>query len=164
MDNRIYNLMSFLDASPSVYHAVANLEAELKNAGYSPLLEGDSWNLVPGGKYYLTRGGSAIIAFRIPEGKPTGFMMSASHSDRPTFKVKENGELTGAYTRLAVERYGGMIIAPWLDRPLSVAGRVMVETENGVKTKLIDIDLERRRISLSLKNGYEFWMIAFRLS
>ena len=140
MDNRIYNLMSFLDASPSVYHAVANLEAELKNAGYTPLLEGDSWNLVPGGKYYLTRGGSAIMAFRIPMSNPTGFMMSASHSDRPTFKIKENGELTGAYTRLAVERYGGMIIAPWLDRPLSVAGRVLVETENGIESKLLNVD------------------------
>ena len=140
MDNRIYNLMSFLDASPSVYHAVANLEAELKNAGYTHLLEGDSWNLVPGGKYYLTRGGSAIMAFRIPEGKPTGFMMSASHSDRPTFKVKENGELNGTYTRLAVERYGGMIIAPWLDRPLSVAGRVLVETESGIESKLLNVD------------------------
>ena len=140
MDNRIYNLMSFLDASPSVYHAVANLETELKNAGYVPLAEGDDWNLIPGGKYYLTRGGSAIMAFRIPEGKPTGFMMSASHSDRPTFKVKENGELNGTYTRLAVERYGGMIIAPWLDRPLSVAGRVLVETENDIESKLLNVD------------------------
>ena len=140
MDNRIYNLMSFLDASPSVYHAVANLEMELKNAGDVPPAEGDSWSLIPGGKYYLTRGGSAIMAFRIPEGKPTGFMMSASHSDRPTFKVKENGELNGTYTRLAVERYGGMIIAPWLDRPLSVAGRVLVETENGIESKLLNVD------------------------
>ena len=67
-------------------------------------------------------------------------MMTASHSDRPTFKVKENGELAGAYTRLAVERYGGMLIAPWLDRPLSVAGRVLVETENGIESKLLNVD------------------------
>ena len=66
--------------------------------------------------------------------------MSASHADRPTFKVKENGELCGKYTRLAVERYGGMLMAPWLDRPLSIAGRVLVETETGMQTKLIDID------------------------
>ena len=123
-----------------MYHAVANLEAELKNAGYTALAEGARWELAPGGKYYLTRGGSAIMAFRIPMGCPTGFMMTASHSDRPTFKVKENGELAGAYTRLAVERYGGMIIAPWLDRPLSVAGRVLVETENGIESKLLNID------------------------
>ena len=66
--------------------------------------------------------------------------MSASHADRPCFKVKENGVLSGTYTRLAVERYGGMLIAPWLDRPLSVAGRVLVETENGVESRLVDID------------------------
>ena len=140
MNNRINNLTSFLDASPSVYHAVANLETELKNAGYTALSEGARWELAPGGKYYLTRGGSAIMAFRIPKGCPAGFMMTASHSDRPTFKVKENGELAGAYTRLAVERYGGMIIAPWLDRPLSVAGRVLVETETGIESKLLNID------------------------
>ena len=140
MDKRIENLMAFLDASPSVYHAVANLASELERNGYLPLLESEEWNLVSGGKYYLTRGGSAILAFRIPETTPKGFMLTASHSDRPTFKVKENGELASAYTRLAVERYGGMLIAPWLDRPLSVAGRVLVETENGVESKLLNID------------------------
>ena len=83
---------------------------------------------------------ASIMAFRIPEGTPKGFMMSASHADRPTFKVKENGELCGKYTRLAVERYGGMLMAPWLDRPLSIAGRVLVETDKGMEIKLIDID------------------------
>ena len=140
MDNRINNLMAFLDASPSVYHAVANLAGMLENTGYVRLSEADHWNLIPGGKYYLTRGGSAVMAFRIPNGTPAGFMMTSSHSDRPTFKIKENGELNGAYTRLAVERYGGMLIAPWLDRPLSVAGRVLVETENGIENKLLNID------------------------
>ena len=80
------------------------------------------------------------MAFRVPQGSPKGFLMSASHSDRPTFKVKENFELAAAYTRMAVERYGGMLISPWLDRPLSIAGRVTVETEAGVETKLLDID------------------------
>ena len=140
MDNRISALMEFLDASPSVFHAVANLEKEFQNAGYTRLFENEKWNILPGGKYYLIRGGSAIVAFRVPVAAPKGFMLSASHSDRPTFKVKENPELVGAYTRLAVERYGGMLIAPWLDRPLSVAGRVMVETENGVESKLVNID------------------------
>ena len=140
MDNRISALMEFLDASPSVFHAVANLEKEFHNDGYTRLFENEKWNILPGGKYYLIRGGSAIVAFRVPVAAPKGFMLSASHSDRPTFKVKENPELVGAYTRLAVERYGGMLIAPWLDRPLSVAGRVMVETENGVESKLVNID------------------------
>ena len=140
MNNRISALAEFLDASVSVFHAVANLEQLLKNAGYTRIMENEKWELAPGGKYYLVRGGSAIVAFRVPEGECAGFMMSASHSDRPTFKVKENAELSGAYTRLAVERYGGMLIAPWLDRPLSIAGRCVVETEQGVESKLVNID------------------------
>jgi len=140
MNERIQALCDFLNASHSVYHAAAGVAAALDKAGYRRLYETDSWELIPGGKYYVVRGGTAVMAFRIPEGTPRGFLMSASHADRPTFKVKENAELAGAYTRLAVERYGGMLIAPWLDRPLSVAGRVLVETEQGLEAKLIDID------------------------
>ena len=140
MDNRITALAAFLDKSVSVYHAVDGLKTTLEQAGYSRLSEAAAWELVPGGKYYLTRGGTAIIAFRIPEETPNGFLMSASHADRPTFKFKENGELGGSYTRIATEKYGGMLIAPWLDRPLSLAGRVMVETESGVEMKLVNID------------------------
>ena len=140
MNTQIQALMDFLDASVSVYHAAAYLENTLVAAGYTRLEERSSWNLAPGGKYYLTRGGTAVLAFRIPEGTPGGFLISASHSDRPTFKVKENGELVGAYTRLAVERYGGMMCFAWLDRPLSIAGRVLVETEDGVRQKLVNID------------------------
>ena len=140
MDNRITALCDFLNASRSVYHATANLVKELENAGYTQLREEAAWNLEKGGKYFVTRGGTAVLAFRIPAEITGGFLMSASHSDRPTFKVKENGELTGTYTRLAVERYGGMIISPWMDRPLSIAGRVLVETETGAESKLVDID------------------------
>ena len=140
MDKRIEALIDFLDNAHSVFHAVAGLEKTLLDAGYQALNEWDAWDLIPGGKYYLKRNDSAILAFRIPQGNPKGFLLSASHADRPCFKVKENGELKGAYTRLAVERYGGMLIAPWLDRPLSVAGRVMVETESGIESRLVDID------------------------
>ena len=140
MDNRILSLKNYLDSAVSVYHAVESLQKVLDEAGYTCLSESETWRLVPGGKYYMTRSGTALMAFRVPQGNPKGFMLSASHSDRPCFKVKENGELKGNYTRLAVERYGGMLIAPWLDRPLSIAGRVLVETENGVEVKLINID------------------------
>ena len=140
MDKKTKAFMSFLDASHSVYHAVQNLTNLLTDAGYTQLSEGEKWNLVPGGKYYFTRGGTAVIAFRIPEGEIKGFAMSASHADRPTFKIKENAELCGTYTRLATEKYGGMLMATWLDRPLSVAGRVVVETETGVESRLVDID------------------------
>ena len=140
MDNRITALCDFLNASHSLYHAVAYLENEMKEAGYTRLYEHKDWDLTPGGKYYLIRGGTALMAFRIPEEKPASFLLSASHSDRPCFKVKENFSLASAYTRMAVERYGGQLMFTWLDRPLSMAGRVTVETETGIETKLIDID------------------------
>ena len=140
MDKRTKALMAFLDASHSVYHAAAYLANALEDAGYCRLSEAEEWKILPGGKYYLVRGGTAVMAFRIPQSDPKGFLLSASHSDRPTFKIKENAELSGTYTRLATEKYGGMLMAPWLDRPLSIAGRVMVETENGIQSKLVDID------------------------
>ena len=140
MEQSTAALMEFLDNAPSVYHAIEYLKNTLENRGYARLSESENWSLTPGGKYYLTRGGSAVIAFRVPGGTPKGFLMSASHSDRPTFKVKENGELAGTYTRLATEKYGGMLMGPWLDRPLSIAGRVMVQTENGFQSKLLNID------------------------
>ncbi len=133
-------LCAFLDYAHSAYHAVDYLKKEFVANGYMPLSEGADWRLTAGGKYFVTRGGSAVIAFRVPENSPKGFMMSAAHSDRPTFKLKENGVLEGKYTRLSVERYGGMLIAPWLDRTLSLAGRVLVETENGIESRLVDID------------------------
>ena len=133
-------LCAFLDASHSQYHARAYLTAILDKAGYTPLKESEKWELVPGGKYYVNRGGSAVLAFRVPEGEALGFLISAAHTDRPAFKLKENGEIEGMYPRLAVERYGGQILAPWLDRPLSIAGRVLVQTEHGAESRLLDID------------------------
>ena len=140
MLSRTTDLCAFLDAAHSQYHARAYLVNILEQQGYTHLPEEDHWALVPGGKYYVTRGGSAVLAFRVPEGQAKGFLISAAHTDRPAFKLKENGELEGPYPRLAVERYGGQILAPWLDRPLSVAGRVLVQTERGAESRLIDID------------------------
>ena len=137
---RIQDLQNFLDNAHSVFHATALIVEKLENAGYKRLKETNEWTLVPGGKYYVTRNDSAVIAFRVPTGAPKGFLFSASHTDRPCFKVKENGVQVNAYTRLMVERYGGVILSTWMDRLLSVAGRVMVETENGVQSKLIDFD------------------------
>ena len=140
MEHHTQALRAFLDQAHSVYHAQQGLVQQLKAAGFQPLQEQETWQIAPGGRYYVTRGDAAVMAFRVPQGVPTGFMMSASHLDRPCFKVKENGELTGTYTRLAVERYGGMILSTWLDRPLSIAGRVAVQTEQGIRTQLVDID------------------------
>jgi len=136
------DLLTFLGASPSRFHAVENLCHTLDGAGYTRLSEGRAWELAPGGKYYVTRNGSALLAFRVPRKDFTGFMISASHSDAPGFRVKENAELTGpdGYVRLNVERFGGMLCAPWLDRPLTVAGRVLVRTGDAIETRLVYVD------------------------
>lgn len=136
------DLLTFLGESPSRFHAVENLCRALDGAGYVRLCEGKAWDLAAGGKYYVTRNGSALLAFRIPRKDFTGFMISASHSDAPGFRVKENAELTGpdGYVRLNVERYGGMLCAPWLDRPLTVAGRVLVRTGDAIETRLVYVD------------------------
>lgn len=140
MDQRTEALCRFLDGAHSQYHAQAGLVNVLKENGYQPLSEASRWEIAPGGKYYVTRGNSAVIAFRIPECEAQGFLLSASHTDRPTFQLKDSPELAGSYTRAAVEKYGGAILSTWLDRPLSLAGRVLVETENGAEVRLVDID------------------------
>ncbi len=133
-------LFSYIAACPTAFQAAAHTAALLEAEGYRPLRETEEWMLEPGGRYYVTRNGSSLIAFRLPKGRPAGFMMTAAHSDSPTFKIKENAELAGEYeTRLSVEGYGGMLCASWMDRPLSVAGRAMVRTENGVAMRLIDL-------------------------
>ena len=140
--NTARELISFIKSSPSCFHAVESITARLKEDGYTALCEQDAWELRTGGKYYVTRNGSSVIAFRIPESAPRGFMMCASHSDSPTFKIKENAETesAGLYVRLHTERYGGMLCATWLDRPLSVAGRIVVREAGRIVSKLVNID------------------------
>lgn len=135
-------LLRFLDHSPNAFYAVANMQKELEDAGFTRLYEGCPWTLAGGHGYYVTRNDSAIIAFRIPEGEYQGFQIMASHCDSPVFKIKTNAEIVvdNSYVKLNVEKYGGMLCAPWLDRPLSVAGRVIVQTEEGIATKLVNVD------------------------
>ena len=136
------DLLSFISASPSRFHAVDNLGRELTEAGYTRLAESEKWDIVPGGKYFVTRNGSALLAFRVPKADFAGFMISASHSDAPSFRIKQNAELSGPdkYIRINTERYGGMLCAPWFDRPLTIAGRVLVRTENAIETRLVYVD------------------------
>lgn len=135
-------LLQFLDHSPNAFYAVANMQKELEDAGFTRLYEGCPWTLSGGHGYYVIRNDSAIIAFRIPEGEYQGFQIMASHCDSPVFKIKTNAEIVvdNSYVKLNVEKYGGMLCAPWLDRPLSVAGRVIVQTEEGIATKLVNVD------------------------
>ncbi|MGN0511007.1 MAG: M18 family aminopeptidase [Lachnospiraceae bacterium] len=142
MDKTVEELFSFIEKSPSAFHAVETMRQELENAGYHQLLESESWVLHRGGKYYVIRNGSSIIAFRIPAKGFVGYQIVASHSDSPSFKIKENPEMEaeGHYVKLNVEKYGGMLMAPWFDRPLSVAGRVIVREQNHLAVKLVNVD------------------------
>ncbi len=133
-------LLQFLDHSPTCFHAVDNVRNILLDEGYTELSEAEHWEL-PAGKYFCTRNGSSIIAFRIPAGPWNGFMIAASHSDSPALKIKENPEIRkDGMTVLNVEKYGGLLCAPWFDRPLSVAGRIAVREGNALVTKLVNVD------------------------
>ena len=135
-------LLAFLQNSPSCFHAVKNVTDILTAAGFTEVKEEESWELKAGGRYFVTRNQSSVIAFKIPGKDFKGFQIMASHSDSPAFKIKENPEMTvdNKYVKLNVERYGGMICAPWFDRPLSVAGRVIVKEDGKLVTKLVDVD------------------------
>ena len=140
--SNVNDLLKFIDKSPTAFHATANLVEALEKAGRTRLTEGEKWTLEPGRGYFVTRNMSSVIAFDIPEGDADSFRIIAAHSDSPTFKIKENAELSvrGKYVKLNVERYGGMLFSTWFDRPLSVAGRVLVKTASGMEARLIDID------------------------
>ena len=138
------NLLEFIENSPSCFHAVQTTKDILTKHGFTELSEDQKWDLTPGGDYFVTRNGSSIIAFSIPESVmlQNGFRIIASHSDSPCFKIKENPEIAieEHYIKLNVERYGGMLCAPWFDRPLSIAGRVIVKEEGAYHAKLINAD------------------------
>lgn len=134
--------LRFIEKGVSCYHVVANIKEALEEAGYEELKENRAWSLKAGGCYYVTRNASSLIAFRLPKQKMKGFHIVASHSDSPCFKLKENPEMTveQQYTRLNVEPYGGMIYSTWFDRGLSVAGRLICDTEEGLQEILVCID------------------------
>ena len=135
-------LIGFLEKSPTCFHAVKSIADCLEEAGFTQLHEGEKWELTEGGSYYVTRNGSSIVSFKVPGKAFSGFQIMASHSDSPSFKIKENPEMEAEnhYVKLNVEKYGGMLCAPWFDRPLSVAGRLAVKEGNCIATKLVKVD------------------------
>ncbi|WP_027090441.1 M18 family aminopeptidase [Thomasclavelia saccharogumia] len=144
MDKKIsQELMAFIKQSPTAFHAVDNMKKMLKEDDYEELLEGQAWEIKPGKKYFVSRNNSSIIAFNLGSKLDKySFNVAASHSDSPTFKIKENAEIEikGKYTQLNTEGYGGMLCATWFDRPLSIAGRVLIQEGNSYITKLVNID------------------------
>lgn len=136
----VNQMIGFFKKTPSVFHAIKNFSDMLDEAGFTALKESEAWTLKKGGKYYVTRNNSSVIAFKVPKKAFSGLLITASHCDSPVFKIKEFAEVEvrGKYIQLDTEKYGGPILTSWLDRPLSFAGRVLVKTDKGIETRLID--------------------------
>lgn len=137
----VQDLLTFISNSPTAYHAVASAEAVLLENGFEKLTETACWALRKGGRYFVTRNGSSILAFVIPEDEKVdgGYRVVSAHTDSPAFKLKDiYGRSADGYDKLNVEKYGGMICSSWMDRPLSIAGRVLLQTEDGVRVQRVD--------------------------
>ncbi len=141
-DNAVTDFMTFLNESPSVFHVVHALVERLEAAGFVRLSETmTSWNLAPGGNYFVTRNDSAMISFRLPEKRTEILRILAGHSDSPTFKIKPDPEIASAgCVKLNIEPYGGMLKSTWYDRPLTVAGRVLTDDGGSISQKLVYVD------------------------
>lgn len=136
--------MSFLNQSYTCFHAIRQLQIKLEQAGFIQLYEENQWSIDAGGKYYVIKNGSSIIAFQIPKevNQPTCAII-ASHSDSPCYKLKPNmtlQDMRNHYTRLNTEPYGGMLHYTWLDRPLGVAGRIFTEEADSISEQLVELD------------------------
>lgn len=142
LEEDLQPLFHFIDNSPTAYHAVANLGKMLDEAGFEKLEEKKKWDVRLGEKYYVNRNDSSVIAFTVPAQMPRGFHMMAAHSDSPCFKLKEAPEIAvdDCYIKLNVEKYGGMILSTWLDRPLSIAGRLVFRGKQGMESRLVNLD------------------------
>ncbi len=142
MPYTLQGLIAFLKASSSAFHAVENVGRVLEKEGFVRLQESRKWMVQPGGKYFVTRNQSSLIAFTLPKGGFAPMNIVASHSDSPVFRIKQRAELesAGKYIQINTERYGGMILSSWLDRPLSIAGRVFVRSNKGVQARLVKVD------------------------
>jgi len=141
MNPFVSDLLDRIEASPSAFHVVGNMKNRLLKEGYRELSERVQWEITYGGKYFVVRNDSSIIAFRVPKKLDGGFSIAAAHSDSPTFKIKENAEKRGQhYVQLNTEKYGGMLMSTWFDRPLSVAGRIFVRKDGRIVSKLVNID------------------------
>ena len=156
--------LNFAEQSPTAFHAAANLAEMLREAGYTELRETDPWLVDAGGRYFVVRNDSAVIAFAVPETGFASFRIVAAHADSPAFKLKEFFEdKSEAYVRVNVEKYGGMIMSTWMDRPLSVAGRLAVREGDTVVTRLVNLDRDALLIpnmpihfNREINSGYAF--------
>ena len=165
MKQEVASFLDYVAHSPTVFQATQQACDMLDAAGFTRLSEHEAWEILPGGRYYVTRNRSALVAFAVPENGFTHCQIVASHGDSPTFKLKAHaeGEAAGAYIRLDVEPYGGMIMSTWFDRPLSIAGRALVREDGRLVTRLIDLDRDAALIpnmpihfNRDINSGYSY--------
>lgn len=165
MKQEVASFLDYVAHSPTVFQATQQTCDMLDAAGFTRLSEHEAWEILPGGRYYVTRNRSALVAFAVPENGFTHCQIVASHGDSPTFKLKAHaeGEAAGAYIRLDVEPYGGMIMSTWFDRPLSIAGRALVREDGRLVTRLIDLDRDAALIpnmpihfNRDINSGYSY--------
>lgn len=166
MNKHIQDFMSFLDASPTAFQASDQIVARLDGAGFTLLQEQDAWQIQPGGRYYVQRGDTAVIAFCIGSGEiaESGFHMAASHIDSPSLKLKPASIKTeGSLCRVGVEVYGGPILSTWIDRELGIAGRVLVKQDGAYRT--VNVNLSRAvaiipnaaiHLNRDINSGFEY--------
>lgn len=142
MEQSVKNLLKFIEESPSCFHVIDNVKKRFLDHGFIQLQEKKHWNLKKGENYFVIRNGSTILAFHMPERDFSGFHIVASHSDSPTFRIKEDPEIEVEkhYTKLNIEKYGGMIPDTWFDRPLSVAGRIIIGRNAKIESRLFHVD------------------------
>lgn len=140
--NNAQDLLSFLDRSPTAWHAVDLMTTQFKKEGFEKISESDPWNLKPGGRYVVTRNGSSLCAFVLPKKTPVRAHLVATHTDSPGFKLKPNAEFYKEnMLMLGVEIYGGPLIASWLNRDLGIAGRIVyIDAKGQIKESLVRID------------------------
>lgn len=141
---RALDLISFIDASPTAYHAAENAKQRLLDAGFQELDPSVRWTLEPGGAYVVSPAAATIFAFRLSADPKAGFRLVGAHNDSPNYQLKEEAGVTKeGYALLNVEPYGGVIHRTWLDRPLSVAGRVLIrdaEAPDGYRAECVRVD------------------------
>ncbi len=134
-------LSEFIKSCTDSWHTASEITNTLEKSGFTELNEGDVWNLKRGASYYVTRNMSSVIAFKIPNEDFKSYMIAAAHGDSPCFKIKSTPHLADEhYIRLNTEGYGGALLSSWLDRPLSVSGRVVVEEGDCLKIRLVNLD------------------------
>jgi aspartyl aminopeptidase len=149
MGDAVADLLGFIDRSPTPYHAVVECVSRLSAAGYEPLQADDVWELSPGDRHYLVRGGGSLVAFEVGRTSPAlgGYRVIGAHTDSPNLRVKPLPEvLAHGYQQVAVEPYGGVLLHTWLDRDLSLAGRVTLRGDDGPSQVLLDFERPLLRV------------------